>query len=169
MMMEMFQILLQAVFTFFALLLLTRILGKKQMSHLTFFNIIKKGRIMEKVLQDMRLNLDDVSMLLRSKDVFSVADVEYGILEPNGSLSILKKAEKETVTRQDMNIQPQNPNHLPTEIITDGKLVQRNLRELNLDRGWVEQQLRMQGIHSIEKVFYAEIQKDGSLYINPRE
>ncbi len=44
MMMEMFQILLQAVFTFFALLLLTRILGKKQMSHLTFFNIIKKRK-----------------------------------------------------------------------------------------------------------------------------
>ncbi|HYE82010.1 MAG TPA: DUF421 domain-containing protein [Clostridia bacterium] len=128
--------------------------------------VIKKGIIMRKELAAQRLNMDDLTMLLRTNNVFSIKDVDYAILEPNGQLSILKKSDLEAVTKKDMNIQPENRMYFPTEIIVDGKLVQKNLKELNLSNEWLDQQIKQSGANSVEDIFFAELQSDGSLHIS---
>lgn len=85
----------------------------------------------------MRLNMEDLSMLLRKNNIFTFAGVEYGIIEPNGQLSVLKRPELEYTTKKDIKQQTQAHKFLPTEIISDGKLLGRNLAELNLSREWL--------------------------------
>lgn len=212
---------------FFALLILTRILGKKQLGQLTTFTyitgialgsiagdmviqrdveiihgvtaltlwaaltvlveyislksskarvildgeptiIIKKGEIIYDKLVSQRLNIDDLTMLLRTNNVFSIQDVEYAILEPNGLLSVLKKTDKEQVLRTDLKIPTVNIVHIPTEIIVDGKPVNSNLKELGKTPEWLRQQLKKAGIDSIKQVLYAELQNDGGLYISKK-
>lgn len=131
--------------------------------------VIKKGKIVEEAMRAMRFNMDDLSMLLRNNDVFSIKDVEYAILEPNGRLSVLKKSEYQTVTKKDMRFPANQLLYFPTDIIVDSKIIEKNLRELNLDREWVENQLKNAGVNSINEVFYAEIQSDGTLYIDKKE
>lgn len=131
--------------------------------------VIKKGEIMEDKLKKQRLNLDDLTMLLRTNNVFSIKDVEYAILEPNGQLSILKKPPLEQVTKKDMNIQTQNVPFIPIEIIVDGKPVYKNLEEMGLNSLWLRQQLEQAGIGAYDEVLYAELQSDGSLYINKKK
>ncbi|QGU94505.1 DUF421 domain-containing protein [Clostridium bovifaecis] len=131
--------------------------------------IIKRGVIMQKELASQRLNIDDLTMLLRNNNIFSIQDVDYAILEPNGQLSVLRKPILESVTKKDMQIQPDNRIYLPTEIIVDGKLVEKNLKELNLNNEWLKQQLKQAGFNSIKEVFFAELQSDGSLYISKNE
>src|SRR5699024_1285793 len=46
--------------------------------------VIKQGKILENQLKDLQLNMDDLSMLLREQKVFSLADVENAVFEPNG-------------------------------------------------------------------------------------
>lgn len=128
--------------------------------------VIKKGVIMQKELAAQRLNMDDLTMLLRNNNIFSIQDVDFAILEPNGRLSVLKKTMLEAVTKKDMQLQPENRIYLPTEIIVDGRVVQKNLKELNLDNEWVVQQISQAGINSVEEVFFAELQSEGSLYIS---
>jgi uncharacterized membrane protein YcaP (DUF421 family) len=130
--------------------------------------LIRRGVIMQKELAAQRLNMDDLTMLLRVNSVFSIQDVDYAILEPNGQLSILKKPALETVTKQDLQIQPESRNYLPTEIIVDGKLVAKNLKESNLDDNWLDKQIKQAGLNSIKEVFFAELQSDGSLYISKK-
>ncbi|OYD08617.1 hypothetical protein CHM34_06400 [Paludifilum halophilum] len=213
--------------SFLVLLIMTRWMGKKQMSQLTFFNyitgisigsvaantafnrntpffegvasligwtaltvvmgyvglksskarialdgeptiVIRDGKILEKAMAAMRLNMDDLNMLLREQNIHSVQDVDHAVLEPNGKLSVIKKPEKESVTKQEMNVMTVKPLYMPTEIIVDGKVVRRNLQELNLTPEWLNVQLQQSGIR-IEDVFYAEIQNDGTLYIDKRE
>lgn len=131
--------------------------------------IIKRGVIMQKELAEQRLNIDDLTMLLRNNNIFSIQDVDYAILEPNGQLSVLRKPMLESVTKKDMQIQPDNRIYLPTEIIVDGKLVEKNLKELNLSNEWLNQQLKQAGFNSVKEVFFAELQSDGSLYISKNE
>ncbi|MDF2984547.1 MAG: hypothetical protein K0R50_57 [Eubacterium sp.] len=131
--------------------------------------VIKKGEIMYEKLSSQRLNLDDLTMLLRTNNIFSVKDVEYAILEPNGQLSVLKKPDKEQVTRKDLNISVNDFLNIPTEIIVDGKLVTANLTEIGQNRQWLDQQLKQAGITSISQVLYAELQSDGSLYIKNKK
>ena len=129
--------------------------------------VIKHGLILENTLRKHRLNLDDLSMQLRLNQVFTIVDVEYAILEPNGALTVMKKPGKNPVTKQDMQIMPE-PAALPSEIIADGKVVKKNLKELGYGREQLNEELRKQGVADVKNVLYAELQQDRSLYIQQR-
>lgn len=70
--------------------------------------------------------------------------------------------------KNDHHVQQVNSNVFPisTAVVSDGKIIKGNLEKLNLDKQWLDQQLQLAGIHTISDVFYAEVQKDGSLYID---
>ncbi len=105
-------------------------------------------------------------MLLREENTFTIKDVEYAILEPNGKLSVLSKPEKETVTREDLRL-PSSPGNrrIPTQVVSDGRIISGNLKALNLNVTWLEQELSKEGV-TPDQVFYAEIQEDGSLFLD---
>ena len=217
----------RVIISFGVLLLMTRIMGKKQVSQLTYFNyitgitigavaasitidtsidmsdgftsivcwslltvlvsyinlkspkarilldgqptiVIKNGKILEKTLAGLRLNMDDLSMLLREKNIFSTQEVDYAVLEPDGQLSVLKKVDQQNVTKKDLKVEAVKPLYVPTEIIVDSKVITRNLKELGLSQSWLEKQLHQSGV-KLQDVFYGEIQSDGTLYIDKRQ
>lgn len=133
--------------------------------------VIKEGKIIEQGLRKSRLDLDSLKAMLRQKNIFSVADVDYAIFETNGRLSVIKKEPIQSVTKSDMNITSMQKNifSIPTEVISDGKVLVDNLSKLGLDESWLKQQLKQTGIGSVQEVFYAEVQKDGSLFIESKD
>ncbi|MFC4022394.1 DUF421 domain-containing protein [Oceanobacillus longus] len=132
--------------------------------------LIKKGKIMESELRKVRLDVDALNALLRKKYVFSLSDVDYAIFETDGTLSVLKKEGNQPLNKGDMNIHPTKPVFsISTAVISDGKIKKDNLKKLKLDHQWVNQQLEAAGISSISDVFYAEVQKDGTLYIDKKK
>lgn len=216
---------LRTTLSFIVLLILARLMGKKQISQLTFFHyvtgitigsiaaeiavqretpfldgifamicwtaltllmsyvalksrrariilddqptiVMYEGRIVEEAMKKSRLHLNDLNMMLREQSIFSIKDVQYAILETNGNLSVMKKAGQEPATKKDVNASAPEAKYIPTEIISDGKIIQKNLTELNVTEEWVFEQLKKQGIGKIEQVFYAEMQTNGSLIIH---
>jgi uncharacterized membrane protein YcaP (DUF421 family) len=133
--------------------------------------LINNGKIMEEPLRKSRLDLDALNALLRQKNIFSMVDVEYAIFETSGNISVMKKENKQTVTKGDMNIKKLPKAILPTitEVVSDGIINTNNLLKLNLDIAWLEQQLQKAGIRKISDVFYAEVQSDGTLFIDNKE
>lgn len=218
------QIIIETILTFVVLLILTRLLGKKQMSHLTFFNyitgitigsiaanmimldsktflkemtglvlwcamtylvafislknekirvlldgqpsiLIKNGVINKKSLAQNHMNLEDLTMMVRQQNTFSISEIEYAVLEANGTLSVFKKPQYQSLQKSDMQIKTPSKQNLPTELIVDGVLIDRNLKELGLTHGWLYEQLQKNSISSAKDVFYAELQQDGNLYL----
>ena len=53
--------------------------------------MIHKGIINEKELKRLNYNLNDLIEQLRVKDVMSISDVHYAIIETNGELSVMLK------------------------------------------------------------------------------
>ncbi|KHE69043.1 DUF421 domain-containing protein [Halobacillus sp. BBL2006] len=225
--MSIIELVLRLALAFVTLMLLTRLMGRKEISQMTFFNfvsaisigtlgaslaidasisvrngiialvawsaftillgyidlkskkvrtsiegqpiiLVRNGEIMEQALSKTRLDVDALNVLLRKKNVFSVSDVDYAIFETDGTISVLKKQMKQPMTKADMQVPPKSTEKfsLPTAVINDGKVNERNLEELNLDQNWLNQQLETAGVQSIEEVFYAEVQKDGTLYVD---
>jgi uncharacterized membrane protein YcaP (DUF421 family) len=130
--------------------------------------LVRKGQIMEGELRKVRLDMEALNALLRKKNVFSVSDVDYAIFETDGTLSVMKKEPKQTLTKSDMNMKQTSTNVFPifTSLISDGAIMQENLKKLNIDKQWLERQLQLLGVDSLSDVFYAEVQKDGSFYID---
>ena len=69
--------------------------------------IIKDGSMIDSQLKLLRISREDVYSLLREKDVSDESSVRYGIIEPNGSLSILtdENLSNDGVTSEDLQEQ----------------------------------------------------------------
>ena len=132
--------------------------------------IIKNGKMMEKSLRKINLDVDTLRALLRQKDIFSITEVEYAIFEMTGKLSVVKKDNKQPVTREDMSVASPQQKLSPilTGVVSDGVINESHLEKLNLDTGWLNEQLVQAGISSISDVFYAEVQPDHTLYIDSK-
>lgn len=221
------EMLLRTTFAFFAILLLARIIGKKQVSQLTFFHyvtgitfgsiaaeisaqvetpfldglisliwwsvltivvtylslksdkarvlfddrpmiVIQNGVILNDNLKKARLHMDELTMLLREQSIFSLDEVLHAIFETNGELSVMKRAPMREATREDIKVASPAPQYIPTELISDGKIIRKNLAELDLTEDWLLKKLAKKNIHSIEDVYYVQILENGSLYISVR-
>ncbi|WP_223260604.1 DUF421 domain-containing protein [Paenibacillus ihbetae] len=53
--------------------------------------LVSKGKLHRKEMARLRYNLDDLMQQLRGKDIDSLADVEFAILETTGQLTIIPK------------------------------------------------------------------------------
>ncbi|WP_237174957.1 DUF421 domain-containing protein [Paenibacillus xylanexedens] len=126
--------------------------------------IIQNGKILEQNLSKMRVKIDELTMMLRQKDVFDITTLDYAILEPDGSLSVVLKPENQPVTAKDMHMHPPK-SKLMTEIIIDGLLIKQNLEERNKDINWLSEQLKKQKI-TIQDIAFAAILPNDKLYVD---
>lgn len=129
--------------------------------------LIQHGEVVKSALYKTRLNLDQLKMLLRKENVYDMKEVDYAILENNGELSVLKKDEYKNTVRKDLGI-PLNPAaNMPTEVISDSRILDDNLRRINLDRNWLRNEVSKLGFRRTEDIFYAEVSGDGQLFVMP--
>ena len=56
-------------------------------------HIIYKGRLLQKELSNNRISINELLSELRCQGIGSLSEVEYAIVEQNGSLSVMKKSE----------------------------------------------------------------------------
>lgn len=128
--------------------------------------VIHKGQFIREELKKNKMDVDEVQQLLRAKDVFSVQEVEYAILETDGTISVLKKSAYQTPTKKDLNVAPAEV-YLPTKIISDGEIIQDNLEEAKLTEEWLFEELTRQGFYTERDVFYAEYTEGQKLLVLP--
>jgi uncharacterized membrane protein YcaP (DUF421 family) len=55
--------------------------------------IIYKGRLLEETLVNNRISINELLAEMRGAGIFDISEVEYGIIEQNGKLSLFKKTD----------------------------------------------------------------------------
>lgn len=103
--------------------------------------LIENGRILQENLRKTRVTLDELTCHLREKDILDLSRVQFAILETNGSLSVFPYPEELPVSAKDAGIQP-GQQHLPITVISDGALLDENLRRAGRDKRWLEEILK---------------------------
>ena len=98
--------------------------------------LIENGNIQQSALRQTRITLDELMGHLRQKDVLNPQQVQYAILETNGTLSVFPYPEHTPPTARDAGVQVK-PAQLPVTIIEDGALLGENLRLSGKDEAWV--------------------------------
>ncbi len=132
--------------------------------------IVKNGKILDRVMEKSRYNLDDLLMQLREKNIASVGDVEFAILETSGKLSVFPKTDKSPITKGDvLNKKALKPFRPPVPVIVEGKVQEGGLYEIGQNRFWLKRELRKKGHREIKDVFYASVNYEGELYVDSRE
>lgn len=113
--------------------------------------IIKNGKINYKEMMIQKYNLDDLLIQLREKGYKSIEEIEYAILENNGTLSVFAYS-KEKVSSP-----------LPLPLILDSSIQKDTLKLLNKSEEWVMNILKRKKI-KLEDVFYA-FYKDNNVFV----
>ncbi|UJF35673.1 DUF421 domain-containing protein [Paenibacillus hexagrammi] len=144
--------------------------------------LIENGKLLEHNMKKNKYTLDSLNEMLREKDIFDIAEVDYALLEVNGKLSVLKKKEYRNLTFQDLQLQsqikPQTQPHnqielsssatsskFPIELIMEGELIHEHLQEANIEQQVIEKAVRNKG-YILSDVFYAVRGTDGNLYFD---
>lgn len=125
---------------------------------------IQDGKIMEDNLKKEGFSTDDLMEQLRINNIFNAADVEFAVLEPSGTLSVLPKKENKPLTAKDLNIKLPAEKE-PQTVIMDGKMQLESLANLSLNPNWLETELDKMNV-SIENVFLAQADTDGQLTVD---
>lgn len=99
--------------------------------------IIRRGQLDIGKLRQMRLTTDEVIETLRKQNVAAVSDVKYGVIEPDGTLTVILKQPQQPVTAEMLGITPKDTG-LPLVVVSDGKMVPRSLELLHLSPADIE-------------------------------
>lgn len=111
--------------------------------------IIENGKINYKEMIHQKYNLDDLLTQLREKGYRNIEDIEYAILENNGTLSVFEYNKKR-------NVSP-----LPMPIILDGKIQEETLNKLKKEKKYLANLLKDIKVKDIFYAFY----KDDSIFV----
>ncbi len=126
--------------------------------------IIYDGHVNEKELRKLRFNLNDLLEQLRINNTPNIADIEVAVLETNGQISIIPKKEARGVTVKDLNIKNADREQLPCMLISDGKLIKKELLRSGKKEEWLLGELKKKKT-DIKNVFIASYDKNDGLFI----
>lgn len=169
--------LLNGVVPILALLSVSMILSVLNLKSIRFRNlicgnptvIIREGHILQAEMRRTRLTVDELIEDLRQQGVVDLSTVEYAVLETNGQLSVLLYPEHQPLTPKTAQNKKLRSSGLPTVIISDGRLLEKNLRRLGLDQTWLQHRLAENGLPSVAAVFLMQIGQDHQLYYIKKE
>lgn len=103
--------------------------------------LVKHGEINEAAMRENDLEMEQLRHALRSKDVFSLSEVRFAILEINGEINVMKA---------------DSPyKEFPVMVIEDGKLVPEEVSGVTEEL--IMEKIENYGMESIENIYYAEL------------
>ena len=129
--------------------------------------LIENGKFLQDNMRKTRVTLDELVSQLREKDVLDPSTVQYAILETGGNLSVFPFPEYRPATAGEAGIAADDQS-LPVTLISDGRLMENNLKKAGRDRRWLEKVLKANHT-GIDKTFLLTVDKNGKTQFWPME
>lgn len=120
--------------------------------------LFSNGELYKDNFKRARLDVCEFLTECRVQGFFNLSDIEVALLEPNGKISILPKENKRPVNPEDLKLNPEQQKTV-SNIILDGKILYKNLKEIGKDKKWLDKKMNEQKIGDIKDVFLATYDK----------
>jgi len=128
--------------------------------------LIEKGEIKQENLKAVRFALNELISEIRLKNYPDISMIDYAILESNGKLSVIPKAEYQNATLTQLNLAYENSG-IAHPVIINGELNPQSIAEAGKTSEWVLQSLSEQGYNSLSDIFLMSIDNAGKIFICP--
>lgn len=113
-------------------------------------------------------SLFDLAEQLRMKDVFSISQVEYAILETDGGLSVLLKGPFQTPTNEGLKLESEKA--MPALLlICDGQVHPEAVRAAGLDEKGFYALLKRFGIDRAEDCLFMSVDSGGIVHVQQKQ
>jgi uncharacterized membrane protein YcaP (DUF421 family) len=129
--------------------------------------VISDGVVQPGEMRRLRMTTEDLVEQLRQKNVFSIQDVAYAIVETNGKMSVIKKPDKEQPTAGMLGVALPDCG-LETVVVSDGVISDFSLKLCEKSRDWLEGVLQGQNL-GLNEIFLMTANRKGDFFIVKRE
>lgn len=129
--------------------------------------LVDEGKIQFQNLLRARITLDELSEHFREKDVLDISTVQYAILETNGQISVFPYPKYRPASAKDAGIQA-GKQSLPVTIISDGKVLEKNLALSRRNHAWLDSTLHAKG-STLADTLLLTVDGNGKICHIPRE
>ena len=130
--------------------------------------LIVRGSILQQEMFRNRFTVDELMQELRSQGIADLSIIEYGILETNGKLNVILAPAERPATAAQLGLKPSEGGY-PSILISDGRVLEANLRHLGFDLTWLQKRLRENGASSPREVFLMTATPSGRIYFAAKE
>lgn len=128
--------------------------------------IVKEGKLDIKAIKKLRFSIDDIMEALRQKDVFDIGDVEYAVVETNGTLSVLLKADKIPLNLRAIGEKAEEKG-IPAVVVADGRYIYSNFYLCKTSKAKIDDLLSEEKI-SVKDIMLMTLDKKGNKLIIPK-
>ena len=168
--------LLAGVVPILALLALTMMLSVLTMKSVRFRAllcgrpsvVVREGVPDQREMARNRLTVDELLEELRGQGYPDLSAVQYAILETNGRLSVLPFAGERPPTAQELGVRARESG-LPRVVVSDGRVLEENLRALRKDQAWLREELGRRGCRGPGEVFLLLADETGQTFLTKKE
>lgn len=129
--------------------------------------IIRRGKLNQKLLKEMRFTADDLVDALRQNNIFDIQEVQEAVVETNGSISVLQKPEYRTLTPKDLLLKPKDSG-IPVTVIMDGQIVEEYFSGERKSENEVKLILKKEKLDEKE-VFLLTVDDEGNTFVIEKE
>ena len=130
--------------------------------------VVKDGQMDAHMLRTLRLSPEDILAGLRIAGVPDIENVRYAIIETNGQLSVIPHADRQPLTPSDCMLHPAETG-IALVLVSSGKIIRHNLKQLGKDETWLLQQCRAHGVASLSDVFLLTSDDQGNVFLQPEK
>ena len=116
------------------------------------------------MMKKQRLTMNDILEELRSAGYLDISDIQYAIIETNGTISIIPKSACDNVKRKDLKIK-ESESKIPIVLLENGNLNKKVLKQINKDENWLDEKLKSLNYPPRDKLFLVMIDSNGKLFI----
>lgn len=124
--------------------------------------VIRNGKLDQKQLKQLRFTVDDLLEALRKKDIFDISEVQYAIVETDGTLSVLLKPESRAPQNSDLQTTPVD-NGMPCLVISDGQVIHAHFKLCDMTDQKLENILKKNKIRA-ERILLMTADRGGNYY-----
>ncbi len=129
--------------------------------------LIDHGKILQQQMHQNRFTPEELMQELRNQGYYDISQVQYAILETDGTLNIMPMPVDKPISARTLGIQADEEEY-PSIVINKGRILDNNLRWLGLDRRWLAAELKKAGCRT-EDIYLMIADKLGRTYIAPKE
>lgn len=130
--------------------------------------LIERGKILQNEMHSNRFTPEELMQELRGLGVYDISQVQYAVLETNGTLSVMPVPAEKPVTASMLGLCPEDESY-PCIVINNGRVLENNLNWLGFDLKWLEKQLRTKKLSGPEQVYLMIADSQGRIYIAEKE
>lgn len=115
--------------------------------------VVNPNGVDYEALRELNVSIDDIFGAIRAQAYFKLEQIQYAIMETNGTITVMPKADYSPVTNADLKLKVEDES-IPITLISEGSLMKENLALAKVDKSFVDKVLKKAKISSLKNAWF---------------